>query len=406
MFLEDLLKLKNSKSYIRYQEYHCNNLFTIIGAARLESVHSNFLKWIFSLNLDNGSIAYPVNQLINMIYAFSEKEEHSLVQLDKSLKYKFLDKKFIQSVNVLKEAYSPVGKNKRYIDILLEVSLKDNLILPIVIENKVNSKEHDDQTVAYYRWAEKRYNDRTKYYAPIYLFLTPEYNNAIAIQKEFMNIKYQDMVDYVIEPTLWYSEGTSAASKIKSYLECLSFQFDDEKGDGIMAITKEEKDILQNFITENKTLICSILTQLDLPAEVKEAVESNVKSYGIYTVNGRKCSSLGNLVYETVKLYVEANKSKGLTFSDCVSAFPNSKLGIAKVIELEGSVSDLDKGKVKGSDGKFHKRFFSETPIEIDDNTIPTTILVSNQWTSKTIEKFIKHAVEELGFNITKNSTI
>ena len=44
--------------------------------------------------------------------------------------------------------------------------------------------EHLDRDL---KIAEKHYNDRTKYYAPIYLFLTPQYNNDVAIQKEFMN---------------------------------------------------------------------------------------------------------------------------------------------------------------------------------------------------------------------------
>jgi hypothetical protein len=68
----------------------------------------------------------------------------------------FFDDDFITAVTIHREFPVPVNNSTKYIDLLIEVTTKDK-ILPIIIENKVESKENgsnNDQTVVYFDWCE------------------------------------------------------------------------------------------------------------------------------------------------------------------------------------------------------------------------------------------------------------
>ena len=90
----------------------------------------------------------------------------------------------IESANVEAEKSVDSTGDKRKdsrIDLYIEVRLKlsksdkDSRILPIVVENRVDSKEHDDQTKSYYNWALKHISsNEVAFTQPLCVFLTPQ----------------------------------------------------------------------------------------------------------------------------------------------------------------------------------------------------------------------------------------
>ena len=303
--IETIIDTKKSASYIKYNNYHKNNIFGITKVSRWELLHSNFIAWLLDDESALVSNHEQIYKFVLMLYNIRNSSLNDKARIDEKTLMYFFNSNFIKSVDVQREYNN--------IDILLEIKTEDKA-LPIIIENKVDSKEngkHGDQTTVYFKFAEKKYSDRKCYYEPIYIFLSPAYNKTIPKQQEFMHVSYQNLVDYVIEPVLKLCQNENSKNNIKTYLQCLSFQNDNDKGDKIMAISSEEKKIIDDFINENRDLISIVIESLeDVPDEVKEKLKTSVRDNTYYEFEGIKDLGKGRLVLEVVKKYCNDNNPK------------------------------------------------------------------------------------------------
>lgn len=401
---KNIFDIKRSKSYIEYNNYHNGNIFGITKTSRWELMHSNFIAWSLSPSSSHLLRNYPLYQFVTSLELIKQKPDNEKARLDSALIYKFYDEDFILDATAEREIPVKIdsSKNSKSIDILILIKTKEK-ILPIIIENKVNSKENGekgDQTVVYYNWGEEEFADRDTYFEPIYIFLFPEYN-ASTIQKEehYIRVTYQELVDYVIEPLMYKCKDPNSINNIKIYLQCLSYQTDNEKGEHIMAISNEEQKILDNFIKENKTLLISVLNALKDDVDDPDAltkITTGVKDYSTYKFDGNSYGK-GKLVLAVVKKYVEDNAPS--SFADLQKAFPTGIQGGGKgVVSLSASVSNKDKGIGGGI-----KRYYVDAS---DIITLPSgeVVLVCSQWGASNIGKFIDHSTKELGYTIIKES--
>lgn len=389
--IETIVDTKKSSSYIKYNNYHQNNIFGITKLSRWELLHSNFIAWLLDDKSALVSNHGQIYKFVLMLYNIRNSSFNDKARIDENTLLNFLNDDFIKSVEVQREYNN--------IDILIEITTKDK-ILPIIIENKVDSKEngkHGDQTTVYFNFAEKKYSDRKFYYEPIYIFLSPAYNKTTPKQKEFMHVRYQNLVDYVIEPILKLCQNENSRSNIKTYLQCLSFQNDNEKGDKIMAISSEEKKIIDDFISENRNLISIVIESLDdVPDEVKEKLKTSVRDNTYYEFEGIKGLGKGRLVLEVVKKYCNDNNPK--SYSELEKVFPKSLRGTKKgkgVIALESTVSDKDKGIGPNS----HRRYFVDDAIKL---TSGEKVLVCTEWGIGNIKPFIDYTRDTLKYDINE----
>jgi hypothetical protein len=300
-------------------------------------------------------------------------------KISADLQYKFYDDSFVIGAIVKREEAN--------IDIVVEIETKDKK-LPIIIENKVNSDEHDNQTQVYYDWAEKEYADRNKYFAPIYVFLYPEYNATKQSSTEYIRMTYQNLVDYIFEPSMEKCRDIVSVNNYKTYLQCLSYQADNDKGEDTMAISKEERKILNDFIERNRDLLCAVINELpDVDTAAKSMVTNGIKNSKLYEFNGA-FYGVGHLVLAVVKKWVEDHP--GCDFTAVQAAFPDSLVsktfGVVKPF-LKIPAKDLNPPK---------KRYFDDS-IEVDNGNVE--IRVCNQWTKEKMPEFIKNA-SELGYTI------
>lgn len=387
--IKNIYDIKRSESYIEYCKYHIGNIFGITKVSRWELMHSNFIAWVLDSNSSHSLHYYPLYQFITSLSFIKNKADNQKARLDNNLICKFYDEDFIID--------AVVGREINNIDILIEVTTKDK-ILPILIENKVDSKENGkggNQTSAYFIWGESKYFDRSKYYEPIYIFLFPEYNSKIMQKEEkYIRMTYQELVDYVIEPSMLKCGDSNSINNFKVYLQCLSFQTDNEKGEYTMAISNEERKILERFIKENKNLLCSVLNELkdDVDPDALSAITSTVRDYSTYQFNGEEYRK-NKLVLAVVKKYVEDNTPNNYT--DLQNIFPDKLQGTKKgVVKLLTNVSNKDKG-IGGQ-----KRYF------IDANDIiklgSDEIVVCTQWGADNIADFIEYVNTNLPYTITK----
>lgn len=376
-----VIKAQNSESYIRYQKYHSNNILGFTKVSRWELMHSNFIAWLLD---DNTALLGNHQQLykfVLMLLLMKRSPVNDKARIDCNVLNKFFNPCFIESASVRREDHN--------IDILIEIKTKEKT-LPIIIENKVDSKENGknkDQTQVYFDYAEKRYADDTKYFKPIYVFLVPLYNKTSPKCDAYLITNYQKLVDYVIQPIMYACTNEVSKQNIKIYLQSLSFQKDNEKGDEIMAISEEEREILKSFIKENKDIFDNAIELLDLsPAEKDRFREATANSADTtqYSLNGSDPMGKGRLVLAVVKLYCDEHPD--CDFNALKDAFPNT-LGKSKkkgIVSLEQNVSDEDKG-IKGG----HKRYFVDDPITLQSSQ--EKVLVSNQWDIDGIKRFIDY---------------
>lgn len=385
--IKTIIEAKNSSSFIKYNNYHQNNILGITKVSRWELLHSNFIAWL--LDDESGLVPnhYQIYKFVLMLYTFRNTTLNDKARYDEMVLLKFLDNQFIKTVTVEREHHN--------IDILLEIKTKEK-ILPIVIENKVDSKENGkngDQTKVYFNYSENKYKDRSVYYDPLYIFLSPAYNKTNPKQPEFMHISYQNLVDYVIEPLLMMCSNEISKNNIKTYLQCLSFQNDNEKGDKIMAISKEEKEIIREFIDENRNLISIVIESLeDVSDDVKDKLKNTIRDNTYYEFNGEKGLGKGRLVLAVVKKYCSDNKPA--SFEDLEKIFPKGlRSGKSVIAKDDGSIPDKDKGIGPNS----HKRYFVDEVIELSNGD---KILVSTEWGIGNINPFIEHCRSKLKLDI------
>lgn len=389
--IKNIFDIKRSEPYIKYNRFHANNILGLTKVSRWEIMHSNFIAWTLNPSSSHSLKAYPLLQLIKSFEFIKEKLDNDKSRIDISTIHKFYDDKFIVEASVWRE--------EKNIDILIEVKTKEK-ILPIIIENKVESKENGkkgNQTVEYFKWGEDHYKDRDKYFEPIYIFLFPEYNSKVKQKEErYLRMTYQELVDFVIEPSMNTCECVNSVNNFRIYLQCLSYQEDNEKGDCTMAISSEERKILKSFIDENKNLICAVLNELkdEIDPTIISNIKNSVRDFSDYSFNGEKYRK-GRLVLAVVKKYVEENPN--VAYKGLKAAFPDNLQGsLGVVISKNDFLAKNKKNKTLNS------RYYINTgdSIKLSDGT---EVYVCSQWGGSTnFPNFLKHATTSLKYTITK----
>ena len=396
-FLSKLEKIKSSKPYIDYHNYHQGNIFGITKTSRWELMHSNFIAWALHPNSTHGLKLYPLCQLVKSIGCVQDNADNETARkIEPELLYKFYNEDFIVDATIEREAAVTGGNTTNHIDLVIEIATREK-VLPIIVEVKVGSAENgknNDQTVVYYNWGENEaYTDRTIYFDPIYIFLYPEYKETKQKCDKYIRMTFQELVDYVLVPSSVKCGDVVSINNYKQYLQSLSFQVDNEKGGRAMAICPEEKKILDEFVAQNRTLLLEVLLEYnDLPEAVKSAISSTLtKDTSQYKFQGKTLGK-GKLVLAVVKKYVEDHPTE--TFTDLQKAFPDNLQGSKGVVRLDKTVKAAD----KGIGGK--KRYFVKANEIIELPSTGEKVLVSIDWGIGNIQDFIEQATK-LGYSIT-----
>ncbi len=215
----------------------------------------------------------------------------------------------IKSLKVEKEkGLGKFGRLDIYIELLLSIEDKEQKV-KIIIENKVESKESNDQTDIYYRYfEEKNKEEEMNFYVYLTAIPTLELNQLDQPEcccKEFTQINYQDLVDYILEPALNQNISDKTKYIIKEYLKSLSQpSLNDEtiqqKQGLIMALGKEEKELLTNFWKKNEKLIMSAMYAISTDDTQDEEVRET-------TNKALNALSSSNRDYSTISLYFNDN---------------------------------------------------------------------------------------------------
>lgn len=260
-----IIELSQSAEFFRLKSfYRKKSYWEILGIARSEIQHSKFLAWLLTPTESHQTGDFSLRNLLKSILMILEKSKQlSPAWLSDDMASAIICGNYeLANVKVVTEQ-SIEGKKR--IDIWITAKMKidgeEPFDLQIVIENKVKSFEHDEQTVIYRQWAEKQ-NPRAKticlYLAPVPMLKLMEIYSDENCGKDlkpkdpnFVFINYQVIMDCVLRPLLEEMNNSENKGKIQDYIRCLSFYSIDKNNDGkdeiFMAISAEEKNCSMSF---------------------------------------------------------------------------------------------------------------------------------------------------------------
>ena len=400
---DEIIKFKNDPDFQKLENFYYSKSFSeILGVSRREISHSAFLAWLLG-NLESHNLGeFPVKKFLDIILKFSNdklKSKHSDLFNSFVTEDYLIERLFIKSEYAIKN----VGRLDIYIELTLLIAGKTKNI-KLIIENKVESKENNDQTNSYFNFFNPTENDDN---VVIYVYLTPmstleliELTEPECNCKSFIQINYKSIVDYLIEPALNQNISTRTQNILTEYLKSLSQPSIDEEADGhkqklIMALGNEERKLLSSFWDKNQKLILSALyaisndpnqdidtrdsitDALDKISEGRDKSTYQLNYNGVTFISNVKKSDIG---LQTVKLLYENNliTPEIIEFlkSDRSCSFPLIK----KTDESLNNLSEAKKYRIGGI-------------AELNYNNVE--YYVARNWGKENTEKFITRFTEK-----------
>ena len=290
---KQIIEFGNSPEFKDLNEYYSRpSIFSALGVSRHENTHSNFLAWLLTPEPErngHGLGEMPLRKFLETL-VLACTLPHSAGKLPPDLSDAITTGAYgLSGITVEREKHIGVGR--------LDIYLKGTILfdneehpLTLVIENKVKSSEHDAQTERYMEALRPSISDREIF---IGVFLTPlanfEYEDLDAPEcsaKEFIELNYQYLTDHVIEPCLNMTPEGSVKNYLSEYLLALSLpETRQDKGEIIMSISKEEKELLTKFWDRHKDLLTAVMLSIgdfvpleDGEAEIVKKASSAIKN--------------------------------------------------------------------------------------------------------------------------------
>lgn len=261
---QEIIRFKNDPVTQQLQtRYKSKSMPEIMGFNRKELAHSNFIAWLFSVE-DHGELAKF--NLLKFLEILSMRGKPSIGG-DQSYIFDSVisDDLNIKDIEIFSE--KSIGSAGR-IDIFISFKYEKDREFKtanIIVENKVTSAETGDQTNRYFEYFENKKSRNCN----IYVYLTPlptlellDLTEPECLNKHFLQINYQSLVDYLLEPLLRQSIAPHIEKAIQDYLLALSqptLSGEYNVKEIVMAIGEKERDLLTRFWKNHQTLLYAAL---------------------------------------------------------------------------------------------------------------------------------------------------
>ena len=281
-----LIKFNRDSNFITLRErYSTKSFLEIMSVERSENRHSSFLAWLleakdYVVNPKDHPIVHLLDIVIECV------KEQNKVRLPKGIKDVILSRSIKDVVIEEVKTEKPVkdvtvasykDKIKDRLDIYIKcklISTDTDLPVEIIIENKIDSTEGEAknlnksqasdgkdweeyctsaQTVRYYMACHDNENKR------IFIFLTPNKKENQALNDQFINVSYQDVLNAIIEPLL---SNNDISERVKILLEeyvlslSLPGQYSDEekklRPGIVLAERQQDVDAIKELLKNDK----------------------------------------------------------------------------------------------------------------------------------------------------------
>lgn len=282
---KQILDFVNSKEYRQLADFYTQpSLFSALGVSRKEDTHNNFLAWLLTpapQKNNHGLGDLALRKLLETLALICGDLIHALGKIPQEVSNVILAGDYTLT-NIVAEREKHIGAGRLDIDIEGYISFDgDEYPIRLMIENKVKSSEHDGQTERY-----QAILNQSILRPGIFLgvYLTPlnnrEYEALTAPQceaKEFIQLNYQYLADYVIVPCRNQAAEGSVKKYLDEYLLALGLPELRQEGDIIMAISKEERDLLARFWDKHKELLIAAMLSISNSDAVDDSEHEVIK---------------------------------------------------------------------------------------------------------------------------------
>lgn len=302
------------------------NLFDLIGKSRHEMVHSRMIAELLAGRYFDISKKATLMHFLDIVVMRAKEQGVNISQdfcnlvLTRSLQIDSLADKQTEYPLCDYAKNNDIDKKER-LDIYLRYNLANaikkngNKVLEIFIENKVLSKEHDQQTQKYY---DTCVDGRRA--LQLFIYLSPiskrELSNYADIPEGmkptgsdcsgnpvYIHISYQNILDKVILPLIEEKQMNNRDAVIlEEYASCLELPAlpeDDEKIGAkelsIMAVSEYEKQLLMEFIKNEEN------------ARLLETAVNHHLQRKLYTFGEDNCSSFEASLQAALRKYTNEN---------------------------------------------------------------------------------------------------
>ena len=301
---DDIIKFKNDSDFQKLENFYYSKSFSeILGVSRREISHSGFLAWLLNNSESHKLDEFPIKKFLDIILKFSNDKLKT--------KYSDLYNCFVTEDYEIEKAFTKaeytirdVGRLDIYVELRMLINNKARNV-KLIIENKVESKENNDQTNNYYNHFSSLKEENE---ILIFIYLTPistldliELTEPECNCKEFIQINYQSIVDYLIEPALNQNIANRTKNILTEYLQSLSQPSIDDEIEGhkkelIMALGNEERKLLSSFWEKNQKLILASLYAISSDPEQEKDTRDSIKE-ALDNLSSDKDRSTFNLKY-------------------------------------------------------------------------------------------------------------
>ncbi len=265
---DQIIDFYNDELFQKINAYYGKKtLFNILKIERNEKRHSAFLAWLLDIKGSHGLGEEPFRRFMRLLSKQDDKYNNPFLYGN----YR------IANMEVETERPAKIKNCKtRYVDVDMEFGFTVNKVdepvfVHIILENKVYTEEHDEQTDFYCKWAfeEQEISKKNKWI--IGVFLSPELTEKCAGDTddfEYVKITYDDILKYVIEPLLAQEMPAETRVILSDYVINLCQPWkvkndDDKKAstdkDTILAMSRESKENFDSLYKKFKDLMDSAL---------------------------------------------------------------------------------------------------------------------------------------------------
>lgn len=278
-----ILNLINSVEFQELNSYY--NEKTILGALnveRNENRHSAFVAWWLNPKSEHGLGDAPLKLFLRLV---ATKEWGKWI-FKKDFYSRVLAGDYNITIREDFELEKSVGKlssnnSKGRIDIwsALELTAEDedgkdsSLVIGMVIENKIYSNEGKNQTLRYFDAVNSYMKELPSEmeYSGMGVLLTAAKQKPSCDQ--FINITYQELLTYVIEP-LMSSVDADSLQFVEAFVRNLGRPAltENNKHYGVLAVSKKEKMLLERVVTNNRDIFENAFASLYPSADVKKII--------------------------------------------------------------------------------------------------------------------------------------
>lgn len=283
-----LIKFNRDPNFITLRErYSTKSFLEIMSVERSENRHSSFLAWLLEAkDYVVNPKDHPIVHLLDIVIECVKEQED--VQLPEGIKDVILSRSIKDVVIEEVKTEKPVkdvaiasdykDKIKDRLDIYIKCKLTStdtDLPIEIIVENKIDSTEGEaknqnkyNKTTDSQEWEEYcKATQTNRYYKAcydkqknrIFIFLTPNKQENQALNNQFINVSYQDVLNAIIEPLL---SNNDISERVKILLEeyvlslSLPGQYSDEekklRPGIVLAERQQDVDAIKELLKNNK----------------------------------------------------------------------------------------------------------------------------------------------------------